>query len=192
MSWANNPFHKWDCWNEMIIGGEPCFLSSMYGSSKDSCATASFPSFSCAAKAGMAAGPRVWRALLGGHSRTLGPLTRPPTTSPAPSTLLSRRYLSGEGGNGKGGGDCPSATHSQGARGRPGQDAATPVDARMEEARRRFGLGAAAQSSTPIAPIPKKVERNGEEEPETDIDYNEVWGDYIDYMTHQRDKGWKT
>jgi hypothetical protein len=27
---------------------------------------------------------------------------------------------------------------------------------------------------------------------DTSIDYNAIWGDYIGYMEHQRDKGWKT
>lgn len=145
-------------------------------------------------KAVMAAGARAWRALLGCHSpRTLCPLLRPPTTSYPATTFpsLSRRCLSGEGDD-KSGGDGPRATDPQGARGaQQGGDTATPVDARMEEARRRFGLGAAAKGSAPIAPVSKKVERKGEEG-DPNIDWNEVWGDYVDYMTHQRDKGWKT
>lgn len=58
------------------------------------------------------------------------------------------------------------------------------VDARMEEARRRFGLrGNAGQA--PVTPVSKPyVKTSNEQEP--DMDWNEVWGDYVTYMSHQR------
>jgi hypothetical protein len=27
---------------------------------------------------------------------------------------------------------------------------------------------------------------------DTSVDYNAIWSDYVTYMEHQRDKGWKT
>lgn len=48
-------------------------------------------------------------------------------------------------------------------------------------------LPAAAQAAQ--AEGKGKGKDGGEED---EIDYDEVWGDYIEYMTHQRDQGWKT
>jgi len=68
-----------------------------------------------------------------------------------------------------------------GAAGESSSEAAA-MDARMEEARRRFGLAPGAKDPVPVTPASRSTQEEGEE----DTDWNEVWGDYIDYMSHQR------
>lgn len=68
------------------------------------------------------------------------------------------------------------------------------------EALRRFGVsdkeGAKEQGGgkAVVQAASHQAEGTGEgtKEGEEEVDYNEVWKDYIDYMTHQRDQGWKT
>ncbi len=89
------------------------------------------------------------------------------------------------------------ATAAGGGGGRGEEDAAAQ---RRAEALKRFGLSKDFKDTEgkPVVQTEAKAQdegggegkegKEGEEEP----DWNEIWGDYVSYMDHQRTQGWKS
>ena len=80
-----------------------------------------------------------------------------------------------------------------------GADEDEAAKQRRMEALRRFGVsdkeGSKEQGGGKPITVKAAADGTGEgnkKEGEEEVDYNEVWKDYISYMEHQRDQGWKT
>lgn len=45
---------------------------------------------------------------------------------------------------------------------------------------------------TTSEPVAVAAATAAEDAAQDELDHNEIWGDYVQYMEHQRKKGWKT
>lgn len=74
---------------------------------------------------------------------------------------------------------------------------------RRQEALKRFGIteGFKDTAGKPVVKSKAEASASGEGKEgqkagaageEEEPDWNEIWGDYIEYMDHQRTQGWKT